>query len=102
VHAPYRPGTAYSYLSGDVHGPVTYQCEGGGIIQALQLSCMQHPGDYSGYSGGQSNATPQPGSLPFSAFCLTSIPIPRHLAGPQMCSTGSLLIFMMFGFGHPP
>jgi hypothetical protein len=52
-HAPYRPSITDPYLSGDVlHGSVTYRCEGGGTIEALQLGCMERLGDYSGYSGG--------------------------------------------------
>lgn len=51
--APYRPSRADPYLSGGVqHGSVRYQCEGGGSIEALQLGCAEHLGDYSGYSGG--------------------------------------------------
>ena len=51
--APYRPSRADPYLSGGVqHGSVCYRCEGGGSIEALQLGCAEHLGDYSGYSGG--------------------------------------------------
>jgi hypothetical protein len=51
--APYRPGPGDPYLSGDVvSGSVAYECAAGDEIDALQLSCAQHLGDYSGYSGG--------------------------------------------------
>jgi Trypsin-like peptidase domain len=50
--APYRPSDTDPYLSGGVqHGSMRYQCEGGGSIEALQLACAEHIGDYSGYSG---------------------------------------------------
>jgi len=51
--APYRPDTSDPYLSGNVlSGAMAYRCEAGDEIEALQLSCSQHLGDYSGYSGG--------------------------------------------------
>jgi hypothetical protein len=51
--APYRPSNTDPYLSGGIqHGSVRYQCEGGEPIEALQLACAEHIGDYSGYSGG--------------------------------------------------
>jgi Trypsin-like peptidase domain len=51
--APYRPSITDPYLSGGVlHSSVSYQCEGGDAIEALQLGCVEHLGDYSGYSGG--------------------------------------------------
>jgi hypothetical protein len=51
--APYRPSTGDPYLSGDVlKGKVTYKCEAGLEIEALQLGCSERLGDYSGYSGG--------------------------------------------------
>jgi hypothetical protein len=50
---PYRPSIADPYLSGSVlDAPVAYQCEGGDTVEALQLGCSAHLGDYSGYSGG--------------------------------------------------
>ena len=49
---PYRPSLSHAFLSGDVAAvPVTYQCEGGGAIEAMQLGCSQPLGDYAGYSG---------------------------------------------------
>jgi Trypsin-like peptidase domain len=51
--APYRPSKRDPYLSGDVlRGTVTYKCDAGHEIEALQLGCRQLLGDYSGYSGG--------------------------------------------------
>jgi Trypsin-like peptidase domain len=51
--APYRPSTGDPYLSGDVlEGKITYRCEAGLHIEALQLGCSERLGDYSGYSGG--------------------------------------------------
>jgi len=51
--APYRPSTGDPLLGGDVlSGAMTYQCEAGYEIEALQLGCSQRLGDYSGYSGG--------------------------------------------------
>jgi len=51
--APYRPSTGDPYLGGDVlEGKITYRCEAGLTIEALQLGCSERLGDYSGYSGG--------------------------------------------------
>lgn len=50
---PYRPAPGDAQLSGGIeHGAVRHTCEGGGSIEALQLTADQHLGDYSGYSGG--------------------------------------------------
>ncbi|MFI0937455.1 serine protease [Streptomyces sp. NPDC021020] len=50
---PYRPAPNDVELTGWVAGgAVPYDCEGGGRIEALQLTADQHLGDYSGYSGG--------------------------------------------------
>ncbi|URN07683.1 serine protease [Actinomadura madurae] len=51
---PYRPSGAELHLTGTVaYEAMKYTCEGGAVIQALQLSCDQdNIGDYSGYSGG--------------------------------------------------
>ena len=50
---PYRPSTGDPYLGGSVlRGAISYRCEGGHEIEALQLDCSQRIGDYSGYSGG--------------------------------------------------
>jgi hypothetical protein len=52
-HSPYRPSASHAYLSGKVAAaPIEYRCEGGDIIEAIQLGCTQSLGDYSGYSGG--------------------------------------------------
>ncbi|MGB8946698.1 MAG: trypsin-like serine protease [Streptomyces sp.] len=52
-HGPYRPAQMEAQLSGRVdHGATTYECEGGAVIEALQLTVEQQLGDYSGYSGG--------------------------------------------------
>ncbi|MFE3382718.1 S1 family peptidase [Streptomyces anulatus] len=52
-HAPYRPHESDVHLGGRVdNGTADYLCEGGAVIQALQLTPNQHLGDYSGYSGG--------------------------------------------------
>jgi hypothetical protein len=51
--APYRPSTGDPFLGGDVlEGKITYRCEAGFEIEALQLGCSERLGDYSGYSGG--------------------------------------------------
>ncbi len=51
--APYRPSTCDPVLGGDVQeGKITYRCEAGLEIEALQLGCSERLGDYSGYSGG--------------------------------------------------
>lgn len=69
--APYRPSTADPYLSGAVlSGGITYQCEAGTEIEALQLGCSQRLGDYSGYSGG---------------------PVERHVTGRDSALLGVLL-----------
>ncbi|MFF2329603.1 MULTISPECIES: serine protease [unclassified Streptomyces] len=52
-HGPYRPAAAEVHLRGRVDvGTAAYLCEGGAVIQALQLTTQQLLGDYSGYSGG--------------------------------------------------
>ncbi|AOR35781.1 hypothetical protein BFF78_36125 [Streptomyces fodineus] len=52
-HGPYRPAASEVHLRGQVDsGTAEYLCEGGGVIQALQLTAHQPLGDYSGYSGG--------------------------------------------------
>lgn len=52
-HGPYRPAASEAHLRGQVDsGTAEYLCEGGGVIQALQLTTHQSLGDYSGYSGG--------------------------------------------------
>lgn len=49
---PYRPSPSHASLSGLVHEPhVSYKCQGGDSIEALQLGCQQDLGDYAGYSG---------------------------------------------------
>lgn len=51
--APYRPNNADPYLDGDVVAEsIPYTCVPGGTLDAIQLECRQHLGDYSGYSGG--------------------------------------------------
>nr|WP_157168093.1 serine protease [Streptomyces typhae] len=50
---PYRPAADEVELSGRIDTrAASYLCEGGGTIEALQLSADQFLGDYSGYSGG--------------------------------------------------
>ncbi|MFF7387757.1 trypsin-like peptidase domain-containing protein [Streptomyces scabiei] len=52
-HGPYRPAASEVQLRGHVdNGMTEYLCEGGGVIEALQLTAHQFLGDYSGYSGG--------------------------------------------------
>ncbi len=52
-YGPYRPAAAEVRLRGRVDdGAIEYLCEGGALIQALQLTVNQVLGDYSGYSGG--------------------------------------------------
>jgi hypothetical protein len=69
--APYRPSTCDPYLSGDVlEGKITYKCEAGLEIEALQLGCSERLGDYSGYSGG---------------------PVERHVTGQQPSLLGILV-----------
>jgi hypothetical protein len=51
--APYRPRSDEPHLDGDVvNGAAAYRCETGHEIEAIQLSCAQGIGNYSGYSGG--------------------------------------------------
>ena len=69
--APYRPSTSDPYLSGDVlEGKIAYKCEAGLEIEALQLSCSERIGDYSGYSGG---------------------PVERHVTGGEPSLLGILV-----------
>ncbi|WP_030567572.1 S1 family peptidase [Streptomyces aureocirculatus] len=50
---PYRPAANEVELSGRIDTrAASYLSEGGGTIEALQLSADQFLGDYSGYSGG--------------------------------------------------
>jgi Trypsin-like peptidase domain len=49
---PYRPSLSDALLSGTIEAvPVTFQCVGGDVVEALQLGCVQDLGDYAGYSG---------------------------------------------------
>lgn len=49
---PYRPNAEDVCLDGMVTAaPVSYQCRAGDEIEAIQLTCNQLLGDYSGYSG---------------------------------------------------
>ena len=69
--APYRPSTSDPYLGGDVlEGRITYRCEAGFDIEALQLGCSERIGDYSGYSGG---------------------PVERHVTGREPSLLGILV-----------
>src|ERR1035437_2380160 len=50
--SPYRPTLRDRELAGEVtSASMRYECDGGGIIEALQLSCAQAVDTYSGYSG---------------------------------------------------
>lgn len=50
---PSRPEPSDPRLQGEVVDPgVSYKCEGGGVLEALQLRTNVVLGDYSGYSGG--------------------------------------------------
>jgi hypothetical protein len=50
--APHRPGPSDPHLDGTVvAASVPYACERGETVDALQLECRQHLGDYGGYSG---------------------------------------------------
>lgn len=50
--APYRPSLSNPHLDGTVVAEsVSYHCVPGGTIDAIQLECRQHLGDYGGYSG---------------------------------------------------
>jgi len=49
---PYRPSFSHVFLNGNVAiAPARYQCQGGDVIEAMQLGCLQPVGDYTGYSG---------------------------------------------------
>lgn len=49
---PYRPSDSDGHISGTIDAvPVTYRCEGGARIEAIQLECREDFGDYAGYSG---------------------------------------------------
>jgi hypothetical protein len=49
---PYRPSLSHIELSGTVQAvPISYQCEGGDSIEAMQLGCVQDVRNYTGYSG---------------------------------------------------
>jgi hypothetical protein len=50
---PYRPSESDPHLSGSiVHDSVDYECVGGAVVRALQLTTAVELGDYRGYSGG--------------------------------------------------
>ncbi|MGY1495681.1 S1 family peptidase [Streptomyces sp. QTS52] len=56
--SPYRPARNDVELTGQVDSVgVSYLCEGGALIDALQLTADQLLGDYSGYSGGPVETT---------------------------------------------
>ena len=72
---PYRPSAADPLLSGDVlDASVTYQCEGGDTVEALQLGCAAHLGDYSGYSGGPVERPGRPDRLALLGILLEQYP----------------------------
>jgi hypothetical protein len=49
---PYRPDADDLCLDGTVSAvPVSYRCSAGDEVEAIQLTCNQLLGDYSGYSG---------------------------------------------------
>lgn len=55
---PYRPDPGDAQLSGCVDdSSVRHVCEGGGSVEALQLTADQLLGDYSGYSGSPVEGT---------------------------------------------
>ncbi|WP_327397384.1 S1 family peptidase [Streptomyces phaeochromogenes] len=55
---PYKPAQNDVELTGQVDSAgVSYLCEGGALIDALQLTADQLLGDYSGYSGGPVEAS---------------------------------------------
>lgn len=57
--APSRPSKADPELAGDVVGPLLYECQAGGCIDAVQLTTQSVLGDYAGYSGGPVFTTPE-------------------------------------------
>lgn len=57
--APSRPSPADPELAGDVVGPVVYDCQAGGRIDAVQLTSQAMLGNYQGYSGGPVFTAPE-------------------------------------------
>lgn len=57
--APSRPSKTDPELAGDVVGPILYDCQSGGRIDAVQLTTQSLLGDYAGYSGGPVFTTPE-------------------------------------------
>ncbi|MFD9071102.1 S1 family peptidase [Streptomyces lasiicapitis] len=79
---PYRPAANDVELSGRIDTKAAaYLCEGGGIIEALQLSADQLLGDYSGYSGG-----------PVEDTTSCDGPAPEHNGGKQEAVVVGILL----------
>ncbi|MEV5981496.1 serine protease [Streptomyces sp. NPDC052114] len=77
-HGPYRPASTEAHLNGNVdHGTARYQCEGGAVVEALQLTVEQQLGDYSGYSGGPV-AAGRPGDVNSAVLGILLEQLPRR------------------------
>ncbi|MCF3119153.1 trypsin-like serine protease [Streptomyces arenae] len=75
---PYRPARMEAQLSGRVdHGAARYQCEGGAVVEALQLTVEQQLGDYSGCSGGRV-AADRPGDEDATVLGILLEQLPRR------------------------
>jgi hypothetical protein len=89
---PYRPSLTHAFLSGVVEAvPVTYQCEGGDSVEAMQLGCVQDLGDYAGYSG-----SPIEGGRPDGESRLFGVLIeqyPEHYPDNARSRPASMVLF---------
>ncbi|MFI5587241.1 serine protease [Amycolatopsis sp. NPDC051758] len=57
--APSRPSRADPELAGEVVGPLLYDCQAGGVIDAVELTTQTMIGNYQGYSGGPVFTVPE-------------------------------------------
>lgn len=89
---PYRPSLSHALLSGTIEAvPVTYQCEGGDALEAMQLGCVQDLEDYAGYSG-----SPIEGGRPDEESKLFGVLIeqyPKHYPDHAAPRPASMVLF---------
>jgi hypothetical protein len=89
---PYRPSLSHALLSGTIEAvPVTYRCEGGDAVEAMQLGCVQDLEDYAGYSG-----SPIEGGRPHEESKLFGVLIeqyPRHYPDHAAPRPASMVLF---------
>jgi Trypsin-like peptidase domain len=89
---PYRPSLSHAFLSGVVDAvPISYKCEGGDSVEAMQLGCVQDLGDYAGYSGSpiESGGSDEDGKL----FGVLIEQYPEHYPDNSQSRPASTVLF---------